>query len=161
MRQADRNMESEVSKLISALPDTEDTGACICDFETFKEIYRVQRGVQVRYGLQVFLAILTVAPSQNTDAAETSLMVEQLGDLIHTNLRQCDVAARYTDMQYVVMLSGSTAESGTGPLERIKAAFYRIPAHGRYLLSYSLYAPEAKADSGRVRRRKKTAKKEK
>ena len=82
MRQADRNMESEVSKLISALPDTEDTGACICDFETFKEIYRVQRGVQVRYGLQVFLAILTVAPSQNTDAAETALMVEQLGDLI-------------------------------------------------------------------------------
>lgn len=161
MRQADRNMESEVSKLISALPDTEDTGACICDFETFKEIYRVQRGVQVRYGLQVFLAILTVAPSQNTDAAETSLMVEQLGDLIHTNLRQCDVAARYTDMQYVVMLSGSTAESGTGPLERIKAAFYRIPAHGRYLLSYSLYVPEAQADSGRVRRRKKTAKKEK
>lgn len=161
MRQADRNMESEVSKLISALPDTEDTGACICDFETFKEIYRVQRGVQVRYGLQVFLAILTVAPSQNTDAAETALMVEQLGDLIRTNLRQCDVAARYTDMQYVVMLSGSTAESGTGPLERIKAAFYRIPAHGRYLLSYSLYVPEAQADSGRVRRRKKTAKKEK
>ena len=99
--------------------------------------------------------------SQNTDAAETVLMVEQLGDLIHTNLRQCDVAARYTDMQYVVMLSGSTAESGTGPLERIKAAFYRIPAHGRYLLSYSLYVPEAKADSGRVRRRKKTTKKEK
>lgn len=43
MRQADRNMESEVSKLISALPDTEDTGACICDFETFKEIYRTAR----------------------------------------------------------------------------------------------------------------------
>ena len=161
MRQADRNMESEVSKLISALPDTDNTGACICDFETFKEIYRVQRGVQVRYGLQVFLAILTVAPSQNTDAAETALMVEQLGDLIRTNLRQCDVGARYTDMQYVVMLSGSTAESGTSPLERIKAAFYRIPAHGRYLLSYSLYVPEAKADSGRARRRKKTAKKEK
>ena len=99
MRQADRNMESDVSKLISALPDTENTGACICDFETFKEIYRVQRGVQARYGLQVFLAILTMAPSQNTDAAETALMVEQLGDLIHMNLRQCDVAARYTDMQ--------------------------------------------------------------
>lgn len=71
------------------------------------------------------------------------------------------MAARYTDMQYVVMLSGSTAESGTGPMERIKAAFYRIPAHGRYLLSYSLYVPEAKADNGRARRRKKTAKKEK
>ena len=153
MRQADRNMESEVSKLISALPDTDNTGACICDFETFKEIYRVQRGVQVRYGLQVFLAILTVAPSQNTDAAETALMVEQLGDLIRTNLRQCDVGARYTDMQYVVMLSGSTAESGTSPLERIKAAFYRVPAHGRYLLNYHMYAPELHALSADARRR--------
>lgn len=161
MRQADRNMESEVSKLISALPDTENTGACICDFETFKEIYRVQRGVQVRYSLPVFLAILTVAPGQDAEPAETAAMVEQLGQLIHTSLRQCDVAARYTEMQYVIMLSGSAAETGSSPLERIKAAFYRVPAHGRYLLSYSLYVPEVKADSGRARRRKRTTRKEK
>ena len=64
-------------------------------------------------------------------------MVEQLGELIHTTLRQCDVAARYSDMQYVIMLSGSAAETGSSPLERIKAAFYRVPAHGRYLLSYN------------------------
>ena len=69
--------------------------------------------------------------------------------MIRTNLRQCDVGARYTDMQYVVMLSGSTAESGTSPLERIKAAFYRIPAHGRYLLSYSLYVPEPRPTAAR------------
>ena len=106
---------ARVSKLISALPDTEDTGACICDFETFKEIYRVQRGVQVRYGLQVFLAILTVAPQPEHRCCRGPLMVEQLGNLIRTNLRQCDVAARYTDMQYVVMLSGSTAEKRHRP----------------------------------------------
>ena len=86
-------------------------------------------------------------------------MVEQLGELIHTALRQCDVAARYSDMQYVIMLSGSAAETGSSPLERIKAAFYRVPAHGRYLLSYNVYVPEIKADSGRARRRKKTTKK--
>ena len=161
MRQADRNMESEVSKLVAALPDTENTGACLCDFETFKEVYRVERGVQVRYGLPVFLAILTVAPGQNAEPTETTAMVEQLGELIHASLRQCDVAARYTEMQYVIMLCGSAAETGSSPLERIKAAFYRIPAHGRYLLSYNLYVPEVKPDSGRARRRRKTTKKEK
>ena len=159
MRQADRNRESEVSRLVDALPDTEDTGACVCDFETFKEIYRVQRGVQVRYSLPVFLAIITVAPGQNADPEETSIMVEQLGELIHTSLRQCDVAARYTEMQYVVMLTGSAAETGSSPLERIKASFYRLPAHGRYLLSYSLYVPEIQPEGGPARSRRKTAKK--
>lgn len=159
MRQADRNMESEVSKLLNALPDTENTGAILCDFDTFKEIYRVQRGVQVRYGLPVFLAIITVAPGQDAEPAETVAMVDRLGELIHSSLRQCDVAARYTEMQYVVMLSGSAAETGSSPLERIKAAFYRMPAHGRYLLSYNLYVPEVRPDSGRARRRKKTTKK--
>lgn len=159
MRQADRNMESEVSKLINVLPDTENTGACVCDFETFKEVYRVQRGVQARYSLPVFLAIVTVAPGQNAEANETAAMVEQLGDLIQVNLRQCDVMARYTEMQYVIMLCGSAVETGTSPLERIKAAFYRVPAHGRYLMSYNLYVPEVKSDSGRSRHRKKTTKK--
>ena len=126
MRQADRNMESELSRLTAALPDTENTGACLCDFDTFKETYRVLRGVQARYGLPVFLAIVTVAPGQNAEPAETATMVEQLGELIHTTLRQCDVAARYSDMQYVIMLSGSAAETGSSPLERIKAAFYRV-----------------------------------
>lgn len=154
MRQADRNMEGEVAKLVAALPDTENAGACICDFETFKEAYRVQRGVQARYGLPVFLAIMTVAPGQDAEPDETSTMVDQLGELIHTSLRQCDVAARYTETQYVIMLCGSAAETGSSPLERIKASFYRVPAHGRYLLSYSLYVPEVKPDGGRARRKR-------
>lgn len=154
MRQADRNMEGEVAKLMAVLPDTENAGACICDFETFKEAYRVQRGVQARYGLPVFLAIMTVAPGQDAEPDETSTMVDQLGELIHTSLRQCDVAARYTETQYVIMLCGSAAETGSSPLERIKASFYRVPAHGRYLLSYSLYVPEVKPDGGRARRKR-------
>ena len=154
MRQADRNMEGEVAKLVAVLPDTENAGACICDFETFKEAYRVQRGVQARYGLPVFLAIMTVAPGQDAEPDETSTMVDQLGELIHTSLRQCDVAARYTETQYVIMLCGSAAETGSSPLERIKASFYRVPAHGRYLLSYSLYVPEVKPDGGRARRKR-------
>ena len=88
------------------------------------------RGVQARYGLPVFLAIVTVAPARMPSLPRPLPWWEQLGELIHTTLRQCDVAARYSDMQYVIMLSGSAAETGSSPLERIKAAFYRVPAHG-------------------------------
>ena len=41
------------------------------------------------------------------------------------------------------MLNGSTMEAGVGPLERIKTAFYRLPNHERFLLSYTMYDPEA------------------
>ena len=71
----------------------------------------------------------------------------------------CIRDSRYNDNQYAILLSGSAAETGISPLERIQAAFYRVPAHGRYLLSYSLCVPEIEAESGRSRRRKKAAKK--
>ena len=54
----------------------------------------------------------------------------------------------------VLLISGnSSAENGSTPLERIKAAFYRVPAHGRYLLNYHMYAPELHALSADARRR--------
>jgi len=54
----------------------------------------------------------------------------------------------------VLLISGnSSAENGSTPLERIKAAFYRMPAHGRYLLNYHMYAPELHALSADARRR--------
>ena len=83
-----------------------------------------------------------MSPAQNADPAETGSMMEQLGELIHKSLRQCDAMARYSENQYVLLISGnSSAENGSTPLERIKAAFYRMPAHGRYLLNYHMYAP--------------------
>ena len=54
-------------------------------------------------------------PGQDAEPDETSTMVDQLGELIHTSLRQCDVAARYTETQYVIMLCGSAAEDRVQP----------------------------------------------
>ena len=120
MRQADRNMEGEVAKLVAALPDTENAGACICDFETFKEAYRVQRGVGPLRpagvpgnhdgGPRSGCRNPTRPPRWWTSWASSSTRA----------LRQCDVAARYTETQYVIMLCGSAAETGSSPLERIK-----------------------------------------
>ena len=125
-----------------------------CSFENFRQIYHLQRGVQSRFGVPVYLALLTMSPAQNADPAETGSMMEQLGELIHKSLRQCDAMARYSENQYVLLISGnSSAENGSTPLERIKAAFYRMPAHGRYLLNYHMYAPELHALSADARRR--------
>ena len=153
-RQADRNLENDISRLAEELPADDTPGAVYCSFENFRQIYHLQRGVQSRFGVPVYLALLTMSPAQNADPAETGSMMEQLGELIHKSLRQCDAMTRYSENQYVLLISGnSSAENGSTPLERIKAAFYRMPAHGRYLLNYHMYAPELHALSADARRR--------
>lgn len=153
-RQADRNLENDISHLAEELSADDIPGAAYCSFENFRQIYHLQRGVQSRFGVPVYLALLTMSPAQNADPAETGSMMEQLGELIHKSLRQCDAMARYSENQYVLLISGnSSAENGSTPLERIKAAFYRMPAHGRYLLNYHMYAPELHALSADARRR--------
>lgn len=78
-------------------------------------------------------------------------MMDHLGELINKSLRRCDALARYSETQYVLLICGnSSAEHGNTPLERIKAAFYRMPAHGRYLLNYHLYAPELHTTEART-----------
>lgn len=153
-RQADRNLENDISRLAEELSADDTPGAVYCSFENFRQIYHLQRGVQSRFGVPVYLALLTMSPAQNADPAETGSMMEQLGELIHKSLRQCDAMTRYSENQYVLLISGnSSAENGSTPLERIKAAFYRMPAHGRYLLNYHMYAPELHALSADARRR--------
>ncbi len=153
-RQADRNLENDISRLAGELPDDNNRGAVYCSFEIFRQIYYMQRGVQSRFGVPVYLALLTMTPAQNADPGETDTMMEQLGELIHNSLRQCDAMARYSENQYVLLITGnSSAENGSTPLERIKAAFYRMPAHSRYLLNYHMYAPELHPTSADTRKR--------
>ena len=143
LRQADFAMEEDLRTLMRDLPSDTDNGAVMCSFEEFCTAYRVARGMQARLGEPLFLALLRLTPVRGTSAKRTEDMMKQLGDVVRTALRRSDVAARRFDTQYVLMLNGSTMEAGVGPLERIKTAFYRLPNHERFLLSYTMYDPEA------------------
>lgn len=155
-RQADRNMESEMKRLVAALPSETAAGAMICSFETFGQIYRMQRSVQAQYNVPVFLLLVTMVPVQPQDPEETEHMMEVLENLLHTCLRSFDVAARYSDTQYAVQLCGMPGQSAE-LLERIKQAFYRTPAKGRYLLNYNAFSPKPGQAAPR-RRRTRTVK---
>lgn len=140
-RQADRNMQNDMQRLISQLPGEAEEGAMICPFETFGEIYRMQRGMQAQYGVPVFLALLTVMPAPTARQEEAERMMNELGRLIRTGLRRGDVAARYSETQYAVLMCG-TEGVNYAQLEQIKQAFYQLPAEDRYMLAYSIASPK-------------------
>lgn len=150
-RQADRNMQNDMQRLISQLPGEAEEGAMICPFETFGEIYRMQRGMQAQYGVPVFLALLTVMPAPTARQEEAERMMNELGRLIRTGLRRGDVAARYSETQYAVLMCG-TEGVNYAQLEQIKQAFYQLPAEDRYMLVYSICSPRTRNQVPQPRR---------
>ena len=60
-------------------------------------------------------------------------------DVLLCTLRSSDVAARYSENRFVLLLEAPACE-GANPMERVRAEFYRRPAHDGYLLAYSLRA---------------------
>lgn len=130
-----------MSRLLAALPGDAVDELQICSFEDLGRVYRLQRGVQRRYNLPIFLVLLSVVPVKTEDEVEREEMMRQLEGLLRTNFRGCDVAARYTDTQYALLLCGTPGED-IPVLERIKEAFYALPAQGRYLLNYNIYSPK-------------------
>ena len=112
-RQADRNMENDMNRLMAALPPQNAGGAMICSFETFGQIYRMQRGIQAQYLVPVFLLLVTMVPVQARDDAETERMMQVLQELLRSCLRSCDVAARYSERS--ARLCWSAARRGRTP----------------------------------------------
>ncbi len=55
--QADRNLENDISRLAEELSADDTPGAAYCSFENFRQIYHLQRGVQSRFGVPVYLAL--------------------------------------------------------------------------------------------------------
>ena len=150
-RKVDRNMENDMARLMAALPRDNTEGAMICSFDTLGQIYRMQRGIQAQYHVPVFLLLVTIVPVQPQDNAETERMMGVLQDLLRTCLRSCDVAARYSDTQYAVLVCGAPGQNAA-LLERIKQAFYGTPTREKYLLNYNAYCPKEGQQPSRQRR---------
>ena len=72
-------------------------------------------------------------------AGRTAAVMQVMEDVLLCTLRSSDVAARYSENRFVLLLEAPACE-GASPMERVRAEFYRRPAHDGYLLAYSLRA---------------------
>ena len=124
----EKSVETDLDIIKNDLREaTSVEGAFFCEYEIFKDVYRLQARSIARNGQTVYIGLLTVTDF-NSGIPDSKLLnnaMDHLEGAIRLSLRKGDVAARFSAAQYVVLLPTVTFESGSKVLERIVKRFSR------------------------------------
>ncbi len=105
----------------------EAAGAFYCEYEFFKEIYRLEARAAERTGQAAYLCLISVTDSQNLQPNQKVLVsaMAKLQITIQTSLRRGDVFTRFSSSQYLILLPTTNYENGEMVLTRIAKKFRR------------------------------------
>lgn len=120
------SMENDLDAIKEDLDEQErDGGAFCCEYEVFRNMYRLEARSAERTGQSVFIALLTAArrDGRAAEPREMARAMDLLLSAIRRSLRRGDVVSRYSGTQYVLMLPMLTLENGQMVLARILRAF--------------------------------------
>lgn len=108
-------------------------GAYICGYPIFREIYRLESRRIARLGLSEYVLLMTVSLAKNIEKTGNDKIIhyqidktmESLEETLKESLRIGDVAARYSDSQYVVLLPTLDYEDSVKVTDRIVSNLYK------------------------------------
>ena len=104
-------------------------GAFYCEYEVFKNLYRLEARTAARTGQSIFVALLTVETDRVgaiLEFKQQSVIMDSLFELIQSSLRKGDVFAKFSAAQYVLMLPTLTYENCDMVMGRITKRFKQI-----------------------------------
>ncbi|MCL2696560.1 MAG: hypothetical protein FWE74_00605 [Oscillospiraceae bacterium] len=98
-----------------------ESGAFFCELEVFKNIYRLKMRDAARSGQRVQICLITIKDpkGEQVDSKKTINEMKRLHDCVSHSLRKSDVFARYSLMQYMLMLSSACENTGKVVVNRI------------------------------------------
>lgn len=120
-------LQDEVDSMQQELEDdTVEQMAYLCDYKTFKEIYRLQRRMQSRSKATIFLGLMDVK-SDDTLPLDDDFFSH---DNIMTNVTECcqrqlrcgDAICKKNDSEIAILFPAESYEDAMGVLERLKNA---------------------------------------
>lgn len=134
------NCALPLSQLLEQLREPQELssrndGALFCDYDFFQDAYRAEARFAATSGTAVHIGLISVNDVATTDGRRKSA-VTRLQELLCSNLRTCDIIARCSAGQFIVMLPQTSYEDATMLLNGIIKDFYRqYPGSTAKLLS--------------------------
>lgn len=120
-------------------------GAYYCDYEAFKDIYRIQARLAARTGISTFIVLFTLIDlnGEMPEAGVAKLASDRLKEAILSSLRKGDTVAAYSPTQFIVMLSLVNYDNAKIVTDRILQKFQSLYRKNNVKLTTSINALDA------------------
>lgn len=135
-----KNTEMDLGVIREGLAESRRiNGAYYCEYEFFKDVYRIQARNISRNGQTVHVALLSVLDGygKKLTQAKMNTAMERLREIIVKSLRQGDVFTRYSVSQYLLMLPLASYENTEMVLNRVTRNFRHAYPKMEILLHFS------------------------
>ena len=139
--QADQSLGMDIDSIRKSLRESDPTsGAFICEYAIFRDIYQLLMRNFSRLGNNMFLAIVMLSSTSGKVIEPLVLdgAMRQLLNAMIASLRKGDTVTRYSPSQYAILLPSVSHETCRMILERIRASFYRQIMDSSLTLTYKL-----------------------
>lgn len=120
-------LDDEATRISVELEDdTVEQKAYLCDYKTFKELYRFQRRIQSRSKATVFLGLMDIREDANENPnIDVMINADTMQSVIaccQRQLRCGDAICRINETQLAILFPAESYEDAIGVLERLKVA---------------------------------------
>lgn len=149
--QAGKTLEMNIDAIREELQEYgEVSGAFVCEYAVFKEIYNLQMRNLERLGSTMFIALIMVSSMDSKPMMPLKLndVMQGLLDVLRNNLRKGDTITQFSATQYALLLPMVNYDSGKMVMERLKRQFYQKYPNSNYMLSYRIGPLSSKPHSG-------------
>ncbi|MCR5356645.1 MAG: hypothetical protein K6E63_04495 [Lachnospiraceae bacterium] len=120
--------------------DSSENTAFVCEYEMFREVYRLQRRLLMRTGETMFLTMVTLRSklADRHDPLKNERAMSALLECCKHELRMGDSICRYSEDQYAIMFPVDSYENAVKVMERVRMSFYRKSNLNEYMMVYKI-----------------------
>jgi len=140
-----KEVEMDLSIIKENLKEEEPgRGPFFCEYEIFKDFYRIEVRISARTGESVYLALLTLVSEDGgvPKVKQLNKYMDRLRDSINKTLRSGDIFAQYSVCQFILLLPLTTYENGEMIMDRVVKRFGKVQSTDNFTLIHSLQAIE-------------------
>lgn len=133
-----KNIQTDLMEAVS------ERGAFFCDYDIFKNIYRLQSRMLQRNGASVYFVLFTISDikGEMPDKEVIKRSITLLKDIMIESLRMSDVVSKYSTLQLVALLPYTSFENGQKVCARIEERFKNKNRYSKIKLVSRLQAIE-------------------
>ncbi|MBE6598242.1 MAG: hypothetical protein E7638_02230 [Ruminococcaceae bacterium] len=120
------------------------SGALVCDYDFFRNVYQAQARMIARSGDAVHVSLFTVSGRLGKTPAKRSMEIamDNLEKHLARSLRKGDMVTRCSSAQFVIMLPQANYEDSCKVCDRLVDSFFRQYPHAPVRIDYYVQALE-------------------